>query len=121
MLIALPHTRSASKLQVSHLLRGACFGFGWLGAAMIVLLVETFHIDFRLLSGGPMWGLVSYVDLLFADYQWAVLVWIAAWWWCAIKIGYRIERWKTVALAATVPVALAVLVFRVYVFAYFAR
>jgi len=121
MLATLPHTRSAAKLRIAHLMRGAGFGFGWLASAMLLLIVEQFHFGFRVLSGGSLVGSVSYLDLLFADYQWVVLAWIALWWWSAIKIGYRIERWKTVGIAATVPVALAIYVFRVWIFAYFGQ
>jgi len=122
MMLALPHTRAAAKLRPAHLWRGFVFGWSWLGAAMLLLGVSNLDEIYTLLfarrigqSSAPI------VDRFFAEYDWSILVWITVWWWSAIGIGYRIERWKTVAFAATVPVALAVVVFRVYVFAYFAK
>ncbi|MDX2118630.1 MAG: hypothetical protein SFY96_10650 [Planctomycetota bacterium] len=122
MLLALPDTRAAAKLRPAHIWRGFVFGWSWLGLAMLVLVGSMFDELYQVIATNRTgWISPPWIDLLVADHHWVMLAWIAVWWWCAIKIGYRIERWKTVALAATIPVALAVLVFRVYVFAYFAK
>ena len=121
MLSVLPHTRAKAKLQPAHIWRGFAFGWSWLGLGMIVLALESATVIAQSLQGKRYWTDAYLLDQLFAGGSWFVLLWLCEWWRCAIKIGYRIERYRVVWLAAAVPVALAVFVLRTYAFAYFAR
>jgi hypothetical protein len=37
----------------------------------------------------------------------ATILWIAVWWACALKLGFRMQDWKRVALALIIPSVLA--------------
>lgn len=121
ILSALPHTRAKAKLQPAHIWRGFFFGWSWLPLGMVVLVLESIRVIAQSFQGKRFWTNAPLLDLLFAGGSWLMLLWLCEWWRCAIKIGYRIERYRVVWIAAAVPVALAVFVFRTYVFAYFAR
>lgn len=94
LLALLPTTRAVGKLRWAHVARSAIYS----GAGVLVLSEVL-----RLALYRPLWG--GY------DLEWpsAVLVlgWTTSWWWCAILLGWRLERGPLVALLLTVATLLA--------------
>jgi len=116
MLLALPHTRARSKLRIAHLFRGTAFSCAWVGAWLLLCIVDYSTLIFFRITLGPSASRSALLsERMFAEWHWFVLAWIAIWWAFAIRNGYQIRQWRIVALATTIPVALAIVVFRAYV------
>lgn len=115
MLTLLPDTRSRAKLRMKHLVRGFCFGFAWVGLALILVFFDVVRGLIEMLQGRTIRS-AQLQELLFAEWQGWLILWSFIWWYFAIVRGYRLERPRLVWLASAIPVLLLVFVVELVVF-----
>ena len=121
MILILPQTRARARVRLVHVARAAVYGLSWLvvPAALRVGMELEAWIDRLFLSGGSsmvLWntgqrltGMLTYggyCERLLSNgtVMWLTgVAWLAAWWLCTIRQGFRIREWLVVWLAVLVP------------------
>jgi hypothetical protein len=123
VLVLLPDTRKLAKIRAGHVLRGAVFGLAWVLPALMVrglcrVLSAVWNVEE---SASPMrlvWrrappnmhGVRTLVEIthnLWALWLSLFMLWIMAWWWCALRLGWKVERYERVWWALMIPAWLA--------------
>ncbi len=95
MLLILPETRRRAKVRKVHVLRAAVYGQGWIFFHLLFLLVvAAFGVinadwDMALGLSGPVVNLFYEYGLA---YSLALAIWVAAWWWFTLAVGFRMEH-----------------------------
>lgn len=125
LLALLPDTRKIAKVRSIHLLRGYVFSLSWL---VMLSLMHTLRL-LALLYDPPTtrpsvngWmyssGTLLQHDLVFHEisryFMVIVAAWLAAWWFCCIKHGLRLNRPLMVWAVLMIPVMLVALITLLY-------
>lgn len=107
LLMLLPVTRKRAKIRKAHVLRAAVYGQAWFACHLCVLLLTAvlgaIMTDYDIAIGwdGPV--LAGLEELAFI---WGLLLamWIAVWWWCVLRLGFRMPQatrhWLVLMFAA---------------------
>jgi len=99
LLLVLARSRATSKIHAAHVMRAGVYGLAWIAWWYLVWTLVTAGAtvgDAVFSAAGPQRrtalpmgvsvGGVGTVAVLLC------LVWFGAWWWCAIRIGFRLSR-----------------------------
>jgi hypothetical protein len=123
--MCLPHTRRMSRVLPWHVLRGAVYGLAWLAplavlsAALRVIGTCVFTAAQAMGPGRGQWLIAAmrglrWVGGVIHEGSWLLMVvgaaWLGAWWFFALRDGWRIREFSVVWWAVLVPSALAALV-----------
>lgn len=117
VLVMLRQSCRAAGITVFHVWRGFVFSGAWLGVAMLLLIVDTARWRWGL-SKVPAPDLFTRVGtkasfLVWTQWYlghaacWSVVVWLLAWWYAALSIGFGVKRAGRVWAAAALPAILA--------------
>ncbi len=92
--LALPTTRTQSKLRWSHVARAGVYQCSWISGLALFRLFRNLHMSFELATS-PVPGNLGVPRL--GDYApelvgIVLFVWISGWWYFAITRGWRVER-----------------------------
>jgi hypothetical protein len=125
VLVLLPDTRLRAKLRMGHVLRGAVYGLAWIlpalalrGVCRVLLALDTLTAVSATPTGGwptfhmTAWFHAARLIVMVAHQPWFIwmsvfMLWIMAWWWFALRVGWRVREYDRVWWAAMVPAWLA--------------
>jgi len=80
MLVALPDTRRRARLRLAHVGRAWVTGLVCLAPVLVSAIGERVRADGGVVSEWVLdWSFL------------ASLVWVPWWWWCALRVGWRVE------------------------------
>jgi hypothetical protein len=130
VLLCLPDTRRLARVRSVHVARAAVYGFAWLIPMLLLKSLNQIGEAVTWIAWSqrgpattrrapPAFG--AYNDVYsFIRHTWViwlllVLAWLAAWWWCALRTGWRLKEYDKVMraliiiglLAAAVAIALS--------------
>jgi hypothetical protein len=117
VLLCLPDTRRLAKLRPVLVFRAFVYSLVWFVPVLfcrvfIKVGFETFTLAYW--SMRLTWTRPSSTESMFRDMNYAVhdhplllntlfLAWLAVWWWCALRLGWRIQEYRRVWWAIIIP------------------
>lgn len=125
VLLCLPWTRKLSKVHTRHVWRASAYAAAPLGVlACVAILKSAVDPIFNYFTMGGMswmrdidpyrpngnwWARMTWSEIsVLHNALWiATILWLALWWTCALKLGFRMQDWKRVSLALIIPSVLA--------------
>lgn len=118
MLAVVSRTLASAKVRGVHIARAGVYAAGGLVVWPFAAFVRAVIDKIDLLDGRPdLWVMLSprgpslsLTDLMDECLAALVLAWTARYWWCVLRIGWRIERPARIYTAAAAPTCLAVAV-----------
>jgi hypothetical protein len=123
VLVLLPDTRRLAKIRAGHVLRGAAYGLAWMLPVLLLrdlcrVLSAIWNVEQSASPMRLMWRrspqmmhgaqpIVQLTHTLWFLWMLVLVLWIMAWWWFALRVGWKVERYERVWWALIIPAWLA--------------
>ncbi|MFO0856821.1 MAG: hypothetical protein U0640_05615 [Phycisphaerales bacterium] len=131
MMSVLPDTRANAKVRTAHVGRAMVYSITWLCVPLLLgIVTATLDGMYSAMSTqaapsptaiGFMDGIGEVVDFLQSQYTrfllvGATVIWCYTYWWCVLRMWWRMREALVAYVACAVPVAIMVIVAMVYTF-----